>query len=313
MKKRGILIGLFAIIICIVVFLYLNTLTYKNHIKSDLQYKNELVQSSGVKSYTVEKLYPIMGPYEIEEFIKENSDNFRIYTPSAWNIEKGIFQANFHAHTTNSDGKLSLVEYLDAAADYANKLEPKKFYIAITDHNTLKSAKDVIDILEKNPDKYRNLKIAIGLEVYSELGPKIPLVLKDIIHIHLVALGINPYDEELNQLFYQRRKGDKWNYFSYKFEDAISFMSKKGIIGIAHPARYIRYDNVIHYETYADYLLLKYRLTAPNAFKFSECYYQSYDVENPKIMDYINRHADIFKIKKIGDIDNHGTNLFEKL
>ena len=317
MKKKTLLfasISLFVFLIFISVFcLYSSRQTYKSYVKSDKEYKELIVKTSGHSEYNVEKLYSIMGPYEIEDFIKKNSGNPNIYTPTGWNLRNGIFQANFHAHTTNSDGKYVLIEYLNEAADYADKISPKKFYIAITDHNTLQGGKEIIDILEKNPSKYKNLKIALGMEVYSEMGPKIPNVLKDKIHIHLVSLGINPYDEELNKVFYKKDKNDKWNYFPFQFEDAIKLMSKKGLVGIAHPARYIRYDNVIHYETYIDYLFIKYRLTAPNNFKFAEGYYQSYDVENPKIMNYINRHADIFKLKKTGDIDNHGKRLFEKL
>lgn len=313
MKKYKFLIVfslLFAVIIC--AFFCVPKNTYKQYIKSDNEYKELLIKGANNKDYKIENLKSIAGPYEIEKFIKKNSDNIEIYSPTQWNIKNGIFRANFHAHTTNSDGKLTLVEYLDLAQDYANKIAPKKLYIAITDHNTTKSGKELVDILEKNPEKYKNLKIILGMEVYSEMGPNVPFVLKDIIHIHLVALGINPYDEELNYEF-RKIRNDKWNYSSRSFEDAIKLMSKKGLIGVAHPARYIRYDNVIHYETYIDYLFLKYRLTAPYNLKFAEGYYQSYDAENPEIIGYIRRHSDLFKIKKIGDIDNHGKHFFEKL
>ena len=317
MRKKLLTSFLVLFLLCATVLLIyccnLFAITYKIHLKDDIQYKNELVKSSKNPDYTVDKLKSIMGPYEIEEFIKENDKNPEIYTPSEDNLKKGIFNANFHAHTTNSDGKLELTEYLDLAAEYANKIAPKPFYIAITDHNTVKSGKDVIDILEKNPEKYKNLKIALGLEVYSEMGPVFK-ILSDKIHIHLLALGINPYDEELNEVFKKiRGKDDKWNYTSRSFESAIKLMSKKGLIGIAHPARYIRYDNVCHYETYIDYLFLKYWLSAPNNLKYTEGYYQSYDVENPEIIEYIKKHSDIFKINKTGDIDNHGKSLFKKI
>lgn len=311
MKKRLLCYLLVLLVLFTAYCVNLSRITYKVRIKSDEQYKNELVRLSGDKSYTVDKLDSIMGPYEIEDFIKRHSEHFAIYTPSFWNTKTGRFQANFHAHSTKSDGTLTVQEYLDMAADYADKMAPEKFYMAITDHNTVEGGKEIIRILEQNPDKYKNLKIALGMEVFSELQDKVPFVLKDMVSIHLLALGINPYDEELNMEFV-KIKDDKWNYSSRKFAKAIKLMSQKGLIGIAHPARYIGSGNIYNYKTYVNYLFFQYWLAAPNNLKYVEAYYQSYDHEDLDTIGYINRHANSFNIKKIGDIDNHGRSLFER-
>ncbi len=313
--KKGIfryLIFLFVLISATVFFVQycFSTVSYKSYYKNDLEYKQKLVLSSKEPDYKVENLSSIMGPYEIEEFIRANDAYPEIYTPSESNVKNGVFRANFHAHTRNSDGKLRTVEYLELAKKYADKTPNKPFYIAITDHNRTITPKQIIDILQTNPNRYKNLKIALGMEVYSEMNP-VPEVLKGKIHIHLLALGINPYDNELNRVFRDKHTSP-WNYSSRSFDSAIVLMNRKGLIGIAHPARYITDENADNPKIYIDYLFKKYKKIAPCGLKFAEVYYQSYNKKENEINAYIKEKAPTEGIFRVGDIDNHNRSLFKK-
>ena len=285
--------------------------SFKSFVKSDLEYKKRLISNANIKGLSLEKLAPIVGPYELEDFITKNSKNPQIYTPSKENIENKTFQANFHSHTTNSDGALSPKEMLDLANNYAKTIAPKPFYIAITDHNKTKTGKDILEILNNNYNEYNNLKIVLGMEVFSTMATKQPF-LKNNIDIHLVALAIDPYDKDLNKIFFDYGF-DKNNYSFRFFEDAISLLNSKGLVGIAHPARYITKNNVHNYKIYITYLFQKYKYLTRNSFSFTEAYYQSYSHENSEIIAFIDKVCTKFKINKSGSIDNHGKNFFKKL
>lgn len=289
---------------------YLSGSSYKQSIKSDIEYKKQIIKQSKLPELSVDDLASIVGPYELEEFIAKNSNNPQIYTPSKENIAKGVFQANLHSHTVNSDGKLTVQEMLDLANEYAKTISPKPFYLAVTDHNTLVSGKEIIEILDNNAEKYKNLKIIIGMEVFSVLEP-IEDILNREMEIHLVSLAINPYDNLLNKVFYIREFVH--NNYSYRtLEHAIILLNKKGLVGIAHPARGVYPNKVKSYKRYVDYLYGKYKYLTRKSFSFSEAYYQSYGREKQEVIDYIINNSDTFGVKKSGSIDNHGKNLFKK-
>ena len=285
--------------------------SFKTYIKSDLEYKDQIIRSSNIPDLSLENLSPIVGPYELMNFITENSKNPDIYSPSDENIKNKVFQANFHSHTTNSDGSLTVQEMLDLAENYAQSIAPKPFYLAITDHNKTKSGKDIVEILHKYPNKYKNLKLVLGMEVFSVMATKPPF-LKNKIDIHLVTLAINPYDKDLNTIFFDYGY-DKNNYSFRYFEDAIILLNQKGPVGIAHPARYISNYNIPNYKIYIIYLYQKYKYLTKNGFSFTEAYYQSYSNEKKEIIEFIKLVCDKFNINKSGSIDNHGKNFFKKL
>ncbi len=289
---------------------YFSNNSFKEFILSDEQYKQEIIKDSEIKDLKEEHLISIVGPYELAKFIKDNDKNPQIYHPSMENRINKTFQANFHSHTTNSDGKVSVQEMLDMANEYAQKIAPKSFYLAITDHNNMQTGKDIIKILYKNPEKYKNLKLVLGLEVFSSMEPK-KFIVKKPIDIHIVSLAINPYDKDLNKVFYNRNNG-KHNYSYRTFESAISLLNEKGLVGIAHPARYIRKNNIPNYKLYIIYLYQKYKYLTRKSFSFTEAYYQSYSHEKEEIIEFIKKTCKNFKIYQSGSIDNHGKSFFSK-
>ena len=138
------------------------------------------------------------------------------------------------------------------------------------------------------------------------------LLVKNKIDIHLVTLAINPYDKDLNTIFFDYGY-DKNNYSFRYFEDAIILLNQKGPVGIAHPARYISNYNIPNYKIYIIYLYQKYKYLTKNGFSFTEAYYQSYSNEKKEIIEFIKLVCDKFNINKSGSIDNHGKNFFKKL
>lgn len=284
--------------------------SYKWFIKSDTEYKKQIIKQSKLPNLTIDDLTSVVGPYELEEFIIKNTNNPQIYTPSQENREKGIFQANFHSHTKYSDGRATVEEMLDMANDYAKTIAPKPFYIAITDHNTVNSGKHIVELLDKDPNKYKNLKIVLGMEVFSIIEP-IKDVLNSDIEIHLVSLAINPYDKQLNKIF--KINPYVHNNYSYRtFDNAIILLNLKGLVGIAHPARSVSSKRIPDYKKYINFLFERYTYLTANSFSFVEAYYQSYKREKSKVINYINDNCEVFGIKKSGSIDNHGRDLFNK-
>ena len=175
MKKKNFLIAITGILL-IIFFSLIFILSGRYKISepmADIEYKKDIIKESNNIFYKLERLRPIVGKEELTEFIKRNNNNPEIYTPSKENIEKGIFRANLHMHTFNSDGKVSVRERMDEAQTYAQShIKDGYMYIAITDHNTILGAKEVVDILQKNPGKYKNIKIILGIEVYTSFKTK---------------------------------------------------------------------------------------------------------------------------------------------
>lgn len=283
----------------------------------DIEYKKQILKDCGDESYTLENLSPLVGPVELAKFIKANNKNRDIYTPSEENRKNGKFKANFHIHTINSDGSLSVEELLNTALEYANTLPEKEyFYLAVTDHNTVLGSQDIIRVLENNPGKYSKLRIIPGIEVYTEY--KGDNSGKKDVGIHVLTWCINPFDEFLAKEFRKNDMNDKWNYMSKDFDGVIRMMKEYGIVGVAHPARYSYEMGDIRYE-YAKEMLDRYKKAGKSDKPlFVEGYYQSYpdfyDVDNDKeftkYYNFINDYADKLGINKTGSTDTHGTSIF---
>lgn len=82
-----------------------------------------------------------------------------------------------HTHTTASDGMVSPEEVVDAAADYADKLNTKIF-LAITDHDTIQG-------VEKAQKRARIYPKLVEIICGEEITAGIPIYQK-----HIVALNI---------------------------------------------------------------------------------------------------------------------------
>lgn len=157
-----------------------------------------------------EKLEAIAGKDEFLAFLRYAENNPELYTGddnNFKNVEEGIFQANFHIHTTNSDGRMDVSEFLNMAARYADKVASihpgKKLFLAITDHDTVNGDKEALEIIFNNPKKYKNLRLVLGAEVSSLLSSP---YMKQARDAHLLHYCLNPYDTFINDLTQNRLK-----------------------------------------------------------------------------------------------------------
>ncbi len=191
----------------------------------DIDYRKLLIKNSGLNEADLYKLRPIAGPQEYKNIIKEFSDNAIHYTPGnklitefqddyeLSGIEKKTFRASMHMHTIHSDGKLTVQEFLDKSAKYADevattslqKAKHAPFTVAITDHDTLEGCQEAVRIISQNPKKYKNLRVILGTEMTVEnrmLGAN----LKFPVPIHMTVLGLDPYSPELNRFFTEKKQ-----------------------------------------------------------------------------------------------------------
>ncbi len=283
----------------------------------DIAYKRAIIRESHNLFYRLENLRPVVGEEELTQFIKENNKNPQIYTPSKANIEKGIFRANLHMHTLQSDGHASVKKRLDDAQEYAqNNIKDGYMYIAITDHNTILGAKEVVEILQKNPDKYKNIKVILGMEIFTGFNSKYS---SKPVEIHVLNWCLNPYDKFLNQEFYKAPDANKWNRTrpDRDFDQVITMMSKYAIPGIAHPVRYTDRIDGNRY-LYVDEMMKRYSQLSAKPL-FAEGYYQvypryySHEFVKNYILPYnsfVNKKTDEYNIIKTGSTDSHSEEIF---
>lgn len=182
----------------------------------DIEYRKALLKGLGIEPARYYKIRSIIGGEEIKKILADFSNNYENYTvgDDYENATNGKLRANLHIHTTASDGFFSTQELLDKAAEYANhvkKLNPKAenpFVIAITDHDCTESAGEAIEIIEKNPQKYKNLRVILGAEMTT-----FDDVATDIVdyptNAHILVYGLNPFDERF-QKFLESYKKQKY-------------------------------------------------------------------------------------------------------
>lgn len=318
MKNKYLLISLCLIFAIGIFSFWLNSFRFNiSEPMLDVEYKKEIIKASKNPFYKLENMRAIAGEKEFIQFVKENNNNSQIYTPSEENIQKGIYRANLHTHTLQSDGRVSVKHRLDSAQEHAEKhFKDGYMYIGITDHNTVLGAKDAVDVVQKNPDKYKNIKIVLGMETYTSFNSKYS---KSPVDIHVLNWCINPFDQFLNREFYKRDDANKWNRWfpDRTFEFAISYMSDYSIPAIAHPIRHGLSEDK-YKKVYFDEMLTKYKKLSKKPLivegyyqvyprYFSDEYYKTRVIE---YIDYINKKADELGILKTGGTDAHGASIF---
>ena len=90
------------------------------------------------------------------------------YNASLDNIKNKIFRIDLHSHSNHSDGWASVTNILNQAKVYADELfqkTGKKFTFALTDHDRVSGIREISQILEKNPEQYKNINFIPGVEL----------------------------------------------------------------------------------------------------------------------------------------------------
>lgn len=285
----------------------------------DKSYKETLLIGMGKPKQEFKKLNSIMGEKELEMIVKRYND-----FPHAYMIDKQergdrkvfdskLHRANFHAHTTISDGKMEVEDFLTQAAEYADEVkkefpnEQYPYILALTDHSRIEQDKIALKLIYENPEKYKNLKVVLGLEFWGIIeGGQIPSQKHDN-GIHILAWAINPYEKAFENLEYRE----------YPINEVFDFIQnqKYGLIGIAHPIREIKEENIADGKNIYDWLndmLDFYASKKKNKMLFAEGYYQRYRFNiDPELSYAIKKECDKRGIKTTGSLDTHTLKIYE--
>lgn len=158
----------------------------------------------------------ITGPDEFKTYVlnltRKNfepgvrKDKYILDSHDFCNLKNGDYMANLHVHTKYSDGLIEvekLLNHAEQTAKYNSKYN-HPFMLAITDHDTLNSTKEALNLIKTKPDKFNHLKLTLGLEI-STVANKFRNQKKPV-GVHLLVYGINPYDEKLNDFLKEKSR-----------------------------------------------------------------------------------------------------------
>ena len=185
---------------------------------ADNEYRKKLANAIGLNETDYFYLRSIIGENEFKELTSKLEE--KNYMPGArldltkvdshdnTYIESGEFCANLHIHTLHSDGVLSIKDLLEQACELANlnkekQKSPFPLLLAITDHDCIDGVKEAVIEISKNPTKYENLKLVLGVELSTITNKFNHLKKPLLIHTHMFC--INPFDKELNKFIDKKR------------------------------------------------------------------------------------------------------------
>lgn len=209
-----------------------------NKYANDVLYRKQILKDMNIPESHYYKLRSIIGADEFDTVVKDlgkdkesflpGKKTFRIDKEPIYakeNVESGKFAANMHLHTIYSDGTLTVAEAMEQAVKYADlrvkKLgEGNPFYLAITDHDTMQGCKEALDLVLKNPEKYKNLRLILGVE--NTVLTEHLECLKAPVETHMISYCINPFDKELTSYYNKYLSENRKN-----IESALDFANEK--------------------------------------------------------------------------------------
>ena len=292
----------------------------------DKAYKEELVRTSGHSEYTLKNMKAIMGEKELIKVIKKYDKHPEKYQSDLYKkgdmegVKRLTYRAGLHSHTTFSDGSLTPEETLNQAAEYGNKVKEKHPFekypmvIAITDHFNTQGCQNAIDLIQKNPEKYKNVRLVLGME--TEGYVKLPSQ-KETRPIHMLAWCINPYEWPFDSMNFKdamAQFGREYRELNFlpDYKDFIKRMHTKqyGLVGIAHPLRYFDKDETT--DAVIEELFTEYKNIKDEKVLFTEGYYQPYrfDVKS-EMYEMAASKANKKNIIRTGSQDTHGKSIFK--
>lgn len=158
-----------------------------------------------------------------EEFLREipklEEKNF---VASAENIQNGTFQADLHSHSNFSDGRISVKDLMEQAANYGdrlNQINGKKFIFALSDHDGVNGVREALKLIVENPDKYKNVKFVPAaelsfIETCSKGSKRYEKYHSDVQMPEMLIYNINPFSENTKEFFsnlYSKRESQVKN------------------------------------------------------------------------------------------------------
>lgn len=273
----------------------------------DIQYKKALAKgiSDTFNCSVNEKDFgSVVAPNELKQLLKRflaehfQTGSFPFNNPNKrevfTNVLEGKYRINLHSHSRKSDGIMTPSEFLKMAAKYADKakrLHPDlpPFTIALTDHNNIEGAKEILSLIAKNPDKYKNLKFVVGCEfMFMDKDSTF-----EFPAFEAIGLGFNPFDPEINK----RLK-------SMNDIDLLGVIKDSGgVVSYAHP--YIQGNGCD--EDFIKYLISK----GVNGIESNYQYFNFQDIpELRKSMSDTKSVAEKYNLFETGGTDTHHRNVF---
>lgn len=137
-----------------------------------------------------QNLNGLMTPQDFRKLLPSlTAENFK---STNRNIRNGIYIADLDYEGNNKKEEFT-PQILDKVAELSNQYysgNRKPFVFALTNRDSIYSAQNAIEIIAKNPEKYKNMKFlpAIKLSMGNEEDGGI------------ILYGINPFDEELIEI-----------------------------------------------------------------------------------------------------------------
>lgn len=306
----------------------------------DLVYLKKLAKNLGLNEGDEYKLNSVMGKSQLQKLLDE-------FTPGDFSIGENFegarnmtFRVNLHNHTTFSDGKLTVEEFLEQARKYADRIAKNNpadskppFTIAITDHDTLNGCREALKILSADPEKYKNLKVVLGSEIsVSNCNPDI---VSRPLNFELVGYSLNPYDENLVKILENIQKtrqenvekflekiNEKFPEINLNINEAKDFhanlrnMRTNGVLYLAGDyakfkltlSEYVKKINEILPENVE-------KLSADKLFKqFGENYYYRMDAYGERsIPEYFQKHGLKDYLIETGMLTKENEKIFEEI
>lgn len=174
---------------------------------NDIEYKKLLANHLNITDLSL--LDPVVGQNELISLLAnldeqafmpgKRLDFNRVDTLDCKNLDTHKFWANLHVHTLHSDGLSGVSQILDYAAEIADSNAQNGgfgFLLAITDHDIIEGTKEALGLIIQHPEKYKNLKLALGVEI-STVGVDFSCQ-KKTLDIHTLFYCFNPFDERFN-------------------------------------------------------------------------------------------------------------------
>ncbi len=211
---------------------------------NDFRYKVALIkgllENFNIK-VTLDELSSIVAPDELRELLKKFKPvdymTGKLQPEHLFdNVKTKTYRVNLHSHTNFSDGRMSVGDFLDQSAAYADEVAKANtkddlppYTTAITDHNVLDGVREAIVRIAQNPEKYKNMKFVPACEfMFYDIKGAL-----EYPYFEAVSLGLNPFDKS-------------FSYKYYDFYDKIKLIPKMkeygGVVSYAHPLRHCQHN-----------------------------------------------------------------------
>ncbi|MGD9581273.1 MAG: PHP domain-containing protein, partial [Vampirovibrionia bacterium] len=158
----------------------------------DWKYIQMLADKSG---HNPEKLATVLGPDELCNRAKLFVFDDFCAGKNLENTKNGSFKINMHSHTLDSDGKMSLENFLEQVAKYSSTLKDSPYIFAITNHDIVRDSRKALDIIAQNQKDFVNTLFIPGVELSVQYIND-ELFYKPV-SLELLNYCIDPYDEAL--------------------------------------------------------------------------------------------------------------------